>query len=155
LKKTKKNINQIKPGTKSSRCPYCSKPIILRSADGIYSKNNAGTMLYVCSGYPTCDAYVRVIPGTKTPVGIMANGNLRALRNEAHRHFDRLHLTGLMTRKQAYEWLAGMLHAPLSKAHIGHLGEYYCRQVISESKRLLDNRRKVHNGQPERCEESA
>ena len=149
MKKTKKSKPQIKPGTKSGNCPYCRKSIILRSADGIYKENSQNTMLYVCSGYPSCDAYVRVVPGTKTPVGSMANENLRALRKEAHNHFDRLHLTGLMTRNQAYEWLAGILQAPLSKAHIGHLGEYYCRQVITENKRLLDNRRKMH-GQAKR-----
>ncbi len=27
---------------------------------------------------------------------------------------------------------------PLSKAHIGFLGEYYCTQVIEESQKLLD-----------------
>jgi hypothetical protein len=68
------------------------------------------------------------------------------LRREAHYHFDRLHLSGLMSRKEAYEWLAGMLQAPLSQAHIGHLGEYYCNQVIEESRRMLENRRRAQNG---------
>ena len=145
MKKTKKNMDQIRPGTKSGRCLYCSKTIIFRSADGIYKENNRNTMLYVCSGYPICDAYVRVIPGTKVPVGSMANGNLRALRKEAHAQFDKLYLTELMTRSQAYEWLAGILQVPLSKAHIGQLGEYYCRQIIAESQRLLENRHKTHS----------
>ena len=30
----------------------------------------------------------------------------------------------------------------LSKAHIGFLGEYYCNEVIAESKKLLERRRK-------------
>ena len=90
------------PGMKSSRCPYCGSHIILRSADGIYKNNNSGTMLYVCSRYPACDAYVRVLPGTKTPVGSLANGNLRALRREAHKYFDRLYMTGIMNRNEAY-----------------------------------------------------
>jgi hypothetical protein len=101
-------------------------------------------MLFVCSKYPGCDAYVRATPGTKTPIGVMANGPLRALRNEAHQHFDRLHLAGIMTRKQAYEWLACILQAPLSQAHIGNLTDYYCRQVIEESKKLLGNQKRVH-----------
>ena len=136
----RKKVNAIL-GRKSGRCPYCGSTVTLRSADGIYRDNSAEAKLYVCSKYPECDAYVRVIPGTSTPVGSMANGDLRALRREAHRHFDLLHQSGLMTRREAYMWLAGMLQAPLSKSHIGYLGEHYCNQVIEESKRLLENRR--------------
>ena len=146
MKKNKKSA--AIPGTKSGRCPYCGASITLRSADGIYRDNSSGTMLYVCSRYPACDAYVRVLPGTKTPIGSMANGDLRALRREAHRHFDLLYQTGLMTRSEAYSWLAAMLQAPLSQAHIGHLGEYYCKQVIEESKRMLENYRKARRGRP-------
>lgn len=146
MKKNKGKGNAILPGTKSNRCPYCGSTIVLRSADGIYKDNSSETMLYVCSKYPECDAYVRVLPGTKTPVGRLANGSLRALRREAHRYFDRLHQSGFMSRKEAYEWLAGMLQAPLSQTHIGYLGEYYCQRVIDESKNMLENRRKVHGG---------
>jgi hypothetical protein len=103
-------------------------------------------MLHVCSRYPVCDAYVRVLPGTETPAGTLANGDLRTLRREAHRHFDRLYLTGLMSRKEAYEWLAAMLQTPLSRTHIGYLGEYCCGRVIEESRRLLENRRQVQAG---------
>ena len=143
MKKNRKKSGAVIPGTKYGRCPYCKSTITLRSADGIYKENSAGTHLYVCSRYPECDAYVRVLPGTSKPVGSMANGSLRALRTEAHRHFDQLHLTGLMTRNEAYFWLASMLQAPLSQAHIGYLGDYYCRQVIEESKRILENRRRI------------
>ena len=148
MQKNKQKGLRVLPGTKAGRCPYCGGGIVLRSADGIYKENSNETMLYVCSRYPACDAYVRVIPGTKTPIGSLANGDLRALRREAHQHFDRLHQTGLMSRKEAYEWLAGMLQAPLSQTHIGYLGEYYCRQVIEESKRMLENRRRVHGSWP-------
>ena len=96
-------------------------------------------MLYVCSRYPACDSYVRVLPGTKIPVGTMANRELRALRNEAHRNFDQLHKRGLMSREDAYHWLASILAAPLGQAHIGYLGEDYCRQVIEESKKVLNS----------------
>ena len=148
MKKNRRTYSKHNPGTKSGRCPYCCSPIILRSADGIYRENSSNTMLYACTRYPACDAYVRVIPGSKNPVGTMANGPLRALRKEAHQYFDRLHQTGIMSRKEAYEWLAGMLQTPLSQTHIGYLGEYYCQRVIEESKRLLDNRRKVHGERP-------
>ena len=42
-----------------------------------------------------------------------------------------------MSKQEAYYWLANLISAPLSEAHIGYLGEYYCTQVIEESKKLL------------------
>jgi len=125
------------------RCPYCDSHVVLRSADGIYKKNGSDTMLYVCARYPICDAYVRILPSTKQPAGSLANGELRALRWEAHQYFDRLYQSGIMTRKEAYVWLAAILQLPMSQTHIGCLGKYYCLQVIKESKRLLENRREL------------
>jgi hypothetical protein len=70
-------------------------------------------------------------------MGTMANRELRVLRNEAHRAFDQLHKRGLMTREDAYRWLASVLGVPMGQAHIGCLGEYYCRRVIEESEKVL------------------
>ena len=123
-------------------CPYCGSPVVLRSADGIYKENSKGAMLYVCAKYPQCDSYVRVHAGSGKPMGSLANQELRLLRQRAHHYFDRLYLSGLMTRDEAYLWLAKEISAPLSEAHIGHLGEYYCREVIHKSKKLLEMQEK-------------
>lgn len=131
-KKNRKGINRTQ-----LRCPYCGSPTILRSADGIYHDNSRNTKLYVCKNYPECDAYVRVHEGTNIPVGSMANHELRMLRKTAHHYFDQLYLKGIMSKQDAYQWLANLVMAPLSQAHIGYLGEYYCKQVIAESKKLL------------------
>ena len=48
------------------------------------------------------------------------------------------HKSGYMTRQEAYMWLANLISAPLSQAHIGYLGEYYCNLVIKESDKLLE-----------------
>jgi len=119
------------------RCPYCGSAVHLRSADGIYKENSRGVMLYVCAKYPACNVYVRVHEGTTIPVGTLANGELRALRNEAHRQFNRLYTDGHMTKQSAYDWLASVLSVPGSQAHIGYLGEYYCNLVITESQRMM------------------
>ena len=91
-KKRKKGINPS-----AMRCQYCGGTVVLRSADGIYHENHSHTMLYVCSNYPRCDAYVRTHPGTNIPVGTLANRELRTLRNQAHHYFDQLYLSGLMS----------------------------------------------------------
>ena len=131
----KKHTKKGNPST--MRCPHCGAAMILRSADGIYRDNTGHAMLYVCRHYPQCDTYVRTHPGTTTPVGTPANRKLRALRSEAHRHFDQLYRSGLMSKQEAYRWLAALLQAPLSQAHIGYLGEYYCKQVIQASQDLI------------------
>ena len=118
-------------------CPYCGGRTELRSADGIYHDNRDGTMLYVCKNYPRCDTYVRALPGTMEPIGTLANGRLRALRTEAHRSFNQLYEKGVMSKREAYVWLSQMIGLPMSKTHIGQMGEYYCELVIQESKKLL------------------
>lgn len=138
------------------RCPYCGAPVVYRSAEGIYKTNHLDTMLYVCSKYPKCDAYVRVHEGTKIPMGSLANKELRNLRRTAHLYFDQLYLTGLMTKDAAYQWLSDLLCTPPSEAHIGHLGEYYCKEVIAASKKLLEQRKqKQQHRHPVVCEGGA
>lgn len=123
------------------RCPYCGSPVIYRSADGIYRSNEKDTMLYVCTRYPACNSYVRAHAGTKVPVGELANPELRALRRQAHDTFDRLYLSGLMSKQDAYLWLSDITCTPLSRAHIGFMGEYNCRLVIEESRKLLEKKK--------------
>ncbi len=127
-----------KKRNKPMRCPYCGAPVVYRSADGIYNENKTHTMLYVCSRYTECDAYVRVQPGKAIPLGTLANGDLRALRREAHHYFDRLYTSGRMTKQEAYHWLATFLQVP--QAHIGYLGEYTCKQVIRACKEMLGSK---------------
>ncbi len=131
-KKKGKGINYC-----NMRCPYCGSTVIYRSAEGIYVDNRNNTMLYVCKNYPECDAYVRVHAGTRIPVGSLANRKLRTMRMQAHEYFDQLYQSNLMSKRDAYRWLAYLIDAPISEAHIGHLSEYYCRIVIDECRKLL------------------
>ncbi len=135
----KKNNKKRKgPNQADIRCPYCGSHTIFRNAEGIYTQDGQNIMLYVCARYPECDAYVNVHAGTKLPMGTLANGKLRNLRHQAHKRFDRLHQEGYLTKDDAYCWLANLISAPKSQAHIGYLGEYYCNLVIEESKKYLD-----------------
>lgn len=138
------NRKQKKRKLLQLRCPYCGSIAVLRSAEGIYPDDNKNRMLYVCKNYPQCDAYVNVHAGTNIPMGSLADHELRSLRKKAHQYFDRLYLSGLMSREDAYVWLSELLAMPLSEAHIGHLGEYYCQLVCKECDKLLhDYRHKV------------
>lgn len=123
----------------------CKIAIIIAAILGCVGLFYLGGML-VCSHYPECDAYVRVHTGTNIPVGSMANHELRTLRRTAHHYFDQLYESGYMSKQDAYQWLADLIMAPLSEAHIGYLGEYYCKQVIEESRKLLERQKAKTRG---------
>lgn len=103
----------------------------------IYHDDSRDDLLYVCRNYPRCNAYVRVQPGTKQPMGPLANGDLRHLRIRAHRAFDRVWQCGVMTRDAAYRWMADYFCIPLREAHIGQFSEYRCQQLIQKCEDLL------------------
>lgn len=116
---------------------HCGRPAVLRDAKEVCRTRREGEKAYVCSGYPACDSFVLAHPNTLEPMGSLAGPELRRLRFEAHRQFGQLHKAGIMTKRQSYQWLAQIVHAPMSHAHIRHLGEYFCKKVIRESKDLL------------------
>lgn len=126
------------------KCPYCGAKVELRSSKGIYKADMQGEqMLYVCTNYPVCDAYVRCHEGTTIPLGELANGNLRYLRRRAHYWFDKLYENNdRMSREDAYAWLAVLTCKSRKDAHIGCFNEHYCELVIKKSKEILDFRDK-------------
>ena len=119
------------------RCPYCGAIADLRPAAEIYSDESATGELYVCRNYPSCKSYVRACPSTRLPMGPLANGDLRHLRIMAHRRFDQIWKTGVMSRQQAYRWMADFFCIPLRDAHIGQFSEYRCKQVIEKCESVL------------------
>ncbi len=70
---------------------------------------------------------------------------LRAMRTEAHRYFNQIYYRNIMSKREAYEWLSEILGLPISKTHIGQMGEYYCQLVIDESKKLLNGEKQIRN----------
>jgi hypothetical protein len=83
-----------------------------------------------------CDAYVGCHPGTIKPLGRLADAQLRTLKRMAHAEFDPIWKDGLITRGQAYSWLAGELGMEKSSCHIGEFSEERCIQVIKACKKF-------------------
>lgn len=123
--------------TQKIRCPYCGSTAILKPDSVVYGNHARGRMVYVCSHYPQCDAYVGVHPGTPTPKGTLANKALREKRIKAHQVFDQIWKRGILTRSEAYRWIADKLCIDLCHAHIGQFSDYLCDQVILESAKVL------------------
>lgn len=89
-------------------CPYCGSLATLRPASAIHglSDISAGTYLYVCRRWPTCDAYVTADRRTKQPLGTLANGELRHKRILAHHALHNVQTSLGMNRDQSYRWAA-------------------------------------------------
>ena len=114
------------------KCPYCGSRALLRPASVVYGSKAADPTApyYVCARFPACDAYVAAHRDTRLPMGTLADRALRCKRIEAHKAFNRLWETGLMSKKQAYRWLQAKLGLPEQEAHIGRFSLFRCEQVI-------------------------
>lgn len=122
------------------RCPYCGGTAILKDASFIYgNKSGGGRKVYACSNYPACDSYVGVHDGTIIPKGTLANKELRKKRIQAHQMFDQIWKRGILSKPDAYLWVADKFGLSPSQAHIGHFSNYMCDQLIRESAKVLAN----------------
>lgn len=61
-------------------------------------------------------------------------------RDDAHRAFDGLWMSGRMTRTQAYQWLAKVMKVTKRQAHIARFTVQQCGQVIVECKRFKNGK---------------
>ena len=138
MKKKKKQL--AKTAQRQIRCPVCGATAILRPASEIYGEPTRSDRMYVCSNFPRCRSYVGTYPGTNIPMGTLADGDLRNLRIRAHRKFDEVWKSGIMSRSSAYRWMADYFGIPMAEAHIAMFGEYRCRELIRECERVLQNR---------------
>lgn len=128
---------------KQIHCPYCGAKASLRPASVVYGAATKMTdsYLYVCDRYPKCDSYVAAHKRTKLPMGTLADGDLRNKRIQAHKAFDWMWKSGLMTKWQAYKWMQGKLALNDEQAHIAKFSEYMCDCLIVECNKAYENQR--------------
>ncbi len=117
-------------------CPYCSKQSVQTTGEFIYPhrKDLYDKIFYYCE---PCNAYVGCHPNSDTPLGVLANAELRKFRSLAHAVFDPIWLTKKMSRHQAYVWLAKQLEISLSDCHIGHFDTELCRRTVMACKTFI------------------
>lgn len=108
-------------------CPYCNQPAEFISSAEFYGRDYR-TNLYICR---PCDARVGTHGRGKTPLGTMANSELRSLRKECHKRFDVRWKTRQVSRNKAYQQLAKMMDLPPEKAHIGMFDKEQCKKLLS------------------------
>lgn len=129
----------MKKSKRKITCPYCGSPAILREGNYVYGEDSIAEKLYVCQRYPDCDAYVGVFKDNRTPKGTLANSELRNKRIRAHRAFDEIWKSGIMSRGQAYQWMQHKFGLSKDQAHIGYFSDYLCLQLIEACNEVLEN----------------
>ncbi|WP_326975340.1 zinc-finger-containing protein [Caproicibacter sp. BJN0012] len=115
------------------KCPYCGAQAVLRPASVVYGKETKSkeSYLYVCSRWPQCDAYVGTHRKDLSPMGTLANGDLRHKRILAHKALESLWKSSRMEKRQAYVWLQAKLGLNSQQTHIAKFSEFMCDQVIA------------------------
>jgi hypothetical protein len=116
---------------KNMVCPYCGCFAELVDSKKVYGKSYG--LIYLCSSYPICDAYVGVHRGTKKPLGTMARRYLRELRKECHLNFDGMWLKEKdrrTAREAAYIWLQSVMQLSKKEAHIAKFNEEQCLELL-------------------------
>lgn len=111
------------------KCPYCERDAELATGAVIYPRRPDldHKLFWRCQ---PCDAYIGCHPGTSTPMGRMANADLRQAKQNAHAWFDRIWMSREMSRKKAYRWLADELGIEAKNAHIGMFDLDRCRLAV-------------------------
>ncbi len=121
-----------KKQNKKIYCPYCGAEAKLRPSSVVYKENTLKDgFLFVCDRYPKCDAYVAAHQVSKYPMGTLANGDLRNKRIQAHKVFDKMWQSGLMSKHDAYVWMRSKFGMSEEQAHIAKFSEYMCDQLIA------------------------
>ena len=120
-------------------CPYCGGMAVLREGKYVYGDRSRGERLYVCCNYPKCDSYVGVHEGTNTPMGTLANAELRNKRIRAHKLFDSIWKNNLMTKKEAYRWMEYFMGLPKDEGHIAKCSDYRCEELMKKCRECLEN----------------
>lgn len=111
-------------------CNYCQQPAQLVDGDTIYPHRPDlyALKFWYCS---PCGAWVGCHKGTISPLGRLADAELRQAKQAAHAVFDPLWQDGRFnSRRRAYQWLAGQLGIDVNDCHIGMFDVETCRRVV-------------------------
>lgn len=124
-------------------CPYCGSTSELVTGAWLYPhrKDLHHKKFYECI---PCDARVGCHPNSTTPLGRLADAELRTAKSAAHAAFDPLWRTksNFKTRSKAYAWLSWKMGIPPKETHIGMFDLNQCAEVIRICHGLKCNKRK-------------
>ena len=112
-------------------CPYCGGVVIHTTNDYIYGRKyskNGNCNCYVCT---ICKASVGTHPDGVTPLGRLADRELKDLKMQAHALFDPIWKSRKKKRHEAYRDLARQLDIPVRECHFGWFGKEMLLRAIT------------------------
>lgn len=116
-------------GNPNVYCSKCGIHAVSMSGNQVYRRADLSEkMFWVCR---ICGDRVGCHPHTNQPLGYLADAPTRAARSHAHARFDAVWRTGLMSRTDAYRWLAGCMGLDMSVCHIGMMDLDQLNAVIA------------------------
>ena len=114
------------------KCPYCLREAKYGENKEVYGRNYGQS--YMCYYCKACDAYVGTHNNTTTPLGTMANKELREMRIKTHKIIDFPWKQKMKTRREVYKMLKKSFGYPV---HIGKSDLEQCKEIIKVSKELF------------------
>lgn len=111
-------------------CPYCKNPAVLVTGATIYPHRPDlhGKHFFACE---PCDAWVGCHPNTKSPMGRLANLELRQWKMRVHSAFDpHWRGKGKGSRGASYRRLAYAMGITLQECHIGKFDVPQCFDAL-------------------------
>ena len=117
-------------------CDYCGAEVIYTSNAAVYGREYGNGRCYKCT---VCNAYVGVHTGTTTPLGRLADEELRALKVWCHNLFDPAWKgpSKRIERDVAYKRLAALLEIPPRECHFG----WFNKPMLLKCVGILENPR--------------
>ncbi len=106
-------------------CPYCGQEAEWVPNEEIYGKRYGKSwMTWWCR---QDDARVGCHNNTRTPLGTMANSELREWRKRAHAYIDPIWKSGQMSRRKVYELLDRHFGREM---HVGESDIETCKEIL-------------------------
>lgn len=112
-------------------CRYCGPrtPVFPAHHEEVYGYGRSygeWPYVYLCE---SCGAYVGLHPHTDLPLGTLADKDLRKARKQNKAKFNRLMTQAMLSRSEAYQWLAEAMSIPAAECHWGWFEIEQCEQA--------------------------
>ncbi|WP_405424112.1 zinc-finger-containing protein [Pantoea stewartii] len=118
-------------------CQFCKAQVRIATHQEVYGKDFSDwPYLYLCGN---CGAYVGMHPLTNIPLGTLADRATREARKKCKKPFEIIWRSGLMSRTEAYHWLAREMDINVSACHFGWFDIGQCEEAYRACKKLLED----------------
>lgn len=98
-------------------CQFCNGEVVFTSNKELYGKEYGHGKCYLCRD---CKASVGTHNGTRNPLGILANREMKILKKTCHDMFDHVWKSRKLSRSESYRRLSLLLDIEQKDCHFGH-----------------------------------